>query len=69
MRLPATFSKRCTRRIGLGSLAQPKVQAEVALRDVAAAAANLLCLPVIAHTERDSRADSVAIGLRSFQFQ
>jgi len=55
--------------IGLGGLAQPEVQAEVTLRDVAAAAANLLRLLVIAHADGDFGADGVAVGLRAFQFQ
>ena len=55
--------------IGLGGFAQPKVQPEVTLRDVSAAAANLLRLLMIAHADGDSGADRVAVGLRTFQFQ
>ena len=52
--------------IGLGGLAQPEMQAEVALRDVATAAAHLLRLLVIPHAHGDSCTDGIAVGLRSF---
>src|SRR5580658_236970 len=55
--------------VGPGGFAQPKMQSEVALRDVSAAATNLLRLLVIARADCDPRADGVAIGLRPFQFQ
>src|SRR5260370_26448499 len=56
-------------RIGLGGFAQPKVQAEVTLRDVSAAASNFLGLMVIANGDGDFGADGVSVGLRAFQFQ
>ena len=55
--------------IGLGGFAQPKMKAEVTLRNVSAAAAHLLRLLVIADANGDSGTDRVAIGLRAFQFQ
>jgi hypothetical protein len=55
--------------IGLGGFAQPEMQAEVALGNVSAAAADLLRLLVIANADGDSGADSVAVRLRAFQFQ
>jgi hypothetical protein len=55
--------------IGHGGFAQPKMQAEVTLRDVSTAAAHLLRLLVIANSNGDFGADGVAIGLRAFQFQ
>jgi hypothetical protein len=55
--------------IGHGRFAQPKMQAEATLRDVSAAAANLLRLLVIANSNGDFGTAGVAIGLRAFQFQ
>ena len=55
--------------IGFAGFAHPKMQAQVTLLDVSAAAANLLRLPMIAHADPDLGADADAIGLRSFQFQ